>query len=388
MSNSEFIPLSVPTIEGNEWKYIKECLDTGWVSSAGSYVDKFETSIARYTGAKYAIACSSGTTALQTALRLVGVSAGEEVIIPTITFIATANAVKYLSAEPVFMDCDEYYNLDVEKLARFLNTECVERAGSYFNRKTGKRIAAIMPVHVFGSAARLGRITELAKAAGIPVVEDAAEGLGTRYDASLGNKHTGTVAEVGCLSFNGNKIITTGAGGMILTDNPDYAKKARYWTTQAKDDEVQFIHNEIGYNYRMTNLQAALGVAQLERIGQFISVRTHAYLKYAQALEDVEGLTVVRAPGYAVNNHWITAITLDKNKYGEDRDEVMNRLTKKSIQSRPLWFPCHRQKPYLPCQAYEISRANSMWQETLIIPSSSNLTDPQLDRVIQELRHG
>lgn len=386
MSSPEFIPLSVPSIEGNEWKYIKECLDTGWVSSAGSYVDKFEAGIANYTGAKYAIACSSGTAALQTALRLAGVAPGDEVIVPTITFIATANVVKYLSAEPIFMDCDEYYNLDVDQLQRFLESECVRKDGKSFNKKTGKRIAAIMPVHVFGNAVRLQKLIPLCQAAGVPVVEDAAESLGTRYDASLGNRHTGTLGDVGCLSFNGNKIITTGGGGMILTDNPEHAKKARYWTTQAKDDEIQFIHDEIGYNYRMTNIQAALGVAQLERLEKFISVKTRAYQKYAEALESVAGLQIAKVPGYSVNNHWVTALQVHPGRYGEDRRELMSRLSKAGIQSRPLWLPCHRQKPYLHSEAYQIFRAMDLWEATLNIPSSSNLTDAQVDRVIQVLR--
>ncbi|MCK4815244.1 aminotransferase class I/II-fold pyridoxal phosphate-dependent enzyme, partial [bacterium] len=258
---SKLIPISVPTIQGNEWKYIKECLDTGWVSSAGKYVDKFEEEICRFTGTKYAVACVNGTAALHVSLRLVGVQPTDEVIVPTLTFISPVNAVRYLNAEPIFMDADDYYNIDAQKTIRFIKDESEFKNGFSYNKKTGKRISAIIPVHVFGNAVNLEELTAICTERNIKVIEDATESLGTIYTKGrFTGKHTGTTGDIGCFSFNGNKIITTGGGGMIVTNNEEYAKRARYLTTQAKDDQVRYVHNEIGYNYRLTNIQAALGV--------------------------------------------------------------------------------------------------------------------------------
>ncbi|MCK4826699.1 aminotransferase class I/II-fold pyridoxal phosphate-dependent enzyme, partial [bacterium] len=258
---SELIPLSVPSIQGNEWKYIKECLDSEWVSSAGKYVDKFEEEICRYTGAKYAVACVNGTAALHVSLKLVGVQPADEVIVPTLTFIAPVNVVRYLNAEPIFMDADDYYNIDAQKTIQFIKNESEFRNGFTYNKKTGKRISAIIPVHVFGNAVNLEELIPICKKRNIKIIEDATESLGTAYTkGKFAGKHTGTIGDIGCFSFNGNKIITTGGGGMIVTNNPGYAQKARYLTTQAKDDKIHYIHNDIGYNYRLTNIQAALGV--------------------------------------------------------------------------------------------------------------------------------
>ena len=264
---SKFIPLSVPHLNGNEWKYVKECLDTNWVSSAGKFVDLFEKKIAEYTGAKYAIACVNGTAALQVSLRLAGVQPGDEVIAPALTFIAPINAIAYNGASPVFMDADEYYNIDSAKTIRFIQEETEFKDGFSYNRNTGKRVSAIVPVHVWGNACWLDDLVDVFRARNIAIVEDASESLGTRYTkGKFAGKHTGTIGKLGCISFNGNKIITTGGGGMILADDEGLAAKARYLTTQAKDDEVKYIHNKIGYNFRLTNIQAALGVAQLEQL--------------------------------------------------------------------------------------------------------------------------
>ena len=261
------IPLSVPSIKGNEWKYVKECLDTNWVSSAGKYVDLFEQNIANYTGSKYAVACVNGTSALQVSLRLAGVLPGDEVILPTLTFIAPVNAVAYNGASPIFMDSDEYYNIDTDKIIEFIRQKTVFQDGFTYNKTTEKRISAIVPVHVWGNATWLDELIQLCKERNISIVEDAAESMGTCYiNGEHSGKHTGTIGLLGCLSFNGNKIITTGGGGMILTDYADLAEKAKYLTKQAKDDKVRYIHNEIGYNFRLTNIQAALGVAQLEQL--------------------------------------------------------------------------------------------------------------------------
>ena len=270
------IPLSVPNLKGNEKKYLKECIDTEFVSSVGKFVDLFEKKISRYTNSKYAVACTSGTAALHLSLRIIGVKSQDEVIVPTMTFIATANAIKYLNASPIFMDCDEYYNIDVKKLLNFLKFNTFFKNGYTYNKKTKKIIKAIIPVHVSGNAVNLKPILNICKKKNILIIEDAAEALGTFYiDNKKKGKHAGTIGDIGCLSFNGNKIITSGGGGMIITNNKELAKKARYLSTQATNDSINYVHNEIGYNYRLTNIQAAVGLAQLEKINLFIKKKKY-----------------------------------------------------------------------------------------------------------------
>ena len=383
------IPLSVPSIHGNEWQYVKECLDTSWVSSAGKYVDLFEERVAEYTGSKYAVACVNGTSALQVSLRLAGVQPGDEVIVPTLTFIAPVNAVSYNGATPVFMDADEYYNINTEKTIDFIQKETkFSHNGSQFtiNRKTGKRIAAIIPVHVWGNAARLDELIPLCLERNIAVVEDASESLGSFYkEGKYEGKHTGTIGKLGCLSFNGNKIITTGGGGMILTDDADQAEKARYLTTQGKDDPVRYIHNEIGYNLRLTNIQAALGVAQLELLSDFLERKREIFQQYQTALNDIEGLALADAPDYAENNHWMNLLQINSAVYGEDREALMQRLGKNNIQTRSVWSLNHLQKPYRDCQNYKIERAKELFNISLCIPSSSNLREGQIHKVVDLL---
>jgi perosamine synthetase len=381
------IPLSVPSLKGNEWVYVKECLDTEWVSTAGKFVERFEAEFRQVVGASHAIACVNGTAALHVALRIVGVRAGDEVIVPTVTFIAPVNAVKYLGAEPVFMDCDGYYNIDVEKTADFLRNETVIRDGSTYNKRTGRRVAALVPVHVFGNAARLHHIVELCRERGIKIVEDATESLGTVYlDSNLRDRHTGTIGDIGCFSFNGNKIITTGGGGMVVTNVPAYAQRARYLTTQAKDDDVHYLHNEIGYNFRLTNVQAAIGVAQLERLPTLLEAKRANFARYREKLAGILGLTLADAPGYARNNHWMYALQIDRGAYGKDREGLMQHLRLHGIEARPLWHLNHLQLPYRDCQHYRIDKAPTMLEVTLNIPCSSNLSDRDIDYVADTLR--
>lgn len=386
---SNLIPLSEPLINGNEWKYIKECLDTGWVSSAGKYVERFENAICEFTGSKYAIACVNGTSALQVALRLVGVQPGDEVLVPTITFIAPVNVVRYLNAEPILMDCDEYYNIDIQKTLQFLEDETDYINGVTINKRTGCRISGIIPVHVFGNAVDLEALLPVCRERNIKIVEDATESLGTYYiRGELRSRYTGIVGDIGCYSFNGNKIITTGGGGMIVTNNPDYAEKARYFTTQAKDDPVRYVHNEIGYNFRMTNIQAALGVAQLERLNEFIEIKQNNYWFYKDKINSIDGLHLQETPDYAHVNFWHYALQIQSNIYSKGKEKLMAFLAEKGIQTRPLWYPNHLQKPYRNCQSYQIEHAVEMWQKTLNIPCSVNLTKIDIERVCMSLKDG
>jgi len=385
------IPLSAPSLNANEWKYVKDCLDTEWVSSAGKYVDLFEEKIVDYTRSKYAVSCVNGTSALQVSLRLAGLEPGDEVIVPTLTFIAPINAIAYNGASPVFVDVDDYYNIDTEKTIDFIKNETeISGNGSFFtfNRKTGKRIAAIILVHAWGNAAQLDDLIPLCHERNIAVVEDASESLGTFYkDGIFNGRHTGTIGLLGCLSFNGNKIVTTGGGGMILTDKKKLAEKARYLTTQAKDDHVRYIHNEIGYNFRLTNILAALGVAQLEQLPTFLKRKREIYLQYKTTLSNIEGLSHAEVPNYANNNHWMNLLQIDSEIYGEDREALMRRLDEKGIQTRPVWALNHLQKPYKDYQKYGVQRAVELVKNSLCLPSSTNLTDDNLIHVITQL-HG
>jgi len=381
------IPLSAPNISGNEWKYIKECLDTEWVSSAGKYVDIFEEKIGEYTGSKYPVACVNGTSALQVSLRIAGVLPGDEVIVPTLTFIAPVNAIAYNNASPVFMDVDKFYNLDVEKTIAFIKDNTIFKDGFSFNKKTKKRISSIIPVHMWGNAVWLDELSEICQERNIIIIEDASESLGSYYKkGNNNNKYTGTIGKLGCLSFNGNKIITTGGGGMILTDDEQFASKARYLTTQAKDDPVRYIHHEIGYNFRLTNIQAALGVAQLEQLPAFLKRKSEIFSIYQKEINNVDGLNIAEVCNYSVNNHWMIMLQIDKDKYGEDRETLMARLNSKNIQTRPPWAPIHLQTPYLNCERYKINNVIELVNSSLCLPSSTNLTVNNQKNIIQQLK--
>ncbi|HCY74477.1 MAG TPA: LegC family aminotransferase [Ignavibacteriales bacterium] len=393
-TKNSYIPLSVPSFRGNEWNYVKECLDTEWVSSAGKFVDEFETKISEFTKSKYAVACVNGTAALHVSLLIAGVAPDDEVIVPAITFIAPVNAVHYCNAHPVFMDADKYYNIDANKTIDFILNETEVKTAVLngnksvfsFNKKTGRRITAIIPVHVFGNAVWLDDLYKICNDRNIKIIEDATESLGTRYSqGKFKGKHTGTIGELGCISFNGNKIITTGGGGMILTDNKELAVKAKYLTTQAKDDDERFIHNSIGYNYRLTNLLAGLGLAQLEQMQDYLRIKKENYFFYKEEIGNIIGLHLAEVPEYANNNYWMYALQIDQDKYLRDKDELMAFLSKNNIQSRPVWYLNHLQKAYRKYQAYKIEYAEELLKKTLNIPCSVNLSKSDLERVIENL---
>ncbi len=381
------IPLSVPHISGNEWKYVKECLDTAWVSTAGAYVGRFEDNLCEFTGAAHAVACVNGTAALHISLIISGVEAGDEVLVPTLTFIAPINAVRYLHAEPVFMDCDDYYNIDPAKTIEFIQKETVLRDGYSVNRQSGRRIKAIIPVHVFGNAAALEELIDVCRERNIRVIEDATESLGTVYTSGPNaGKHSGTIGDFGCFSFNGNKIITTGGGGMIVTDNAEFAEKARYLTTQAKDDAVRYVHDEVGYNFRLTNVQAAMGVAQMEKLPEYVDIKRRNFRRYREEIHHINGLELAAAPPYADANYWFYALQIDADNYGKDVEATMQHLSAQKIQTRPVWYLNHLQKPYAACQHYKIEKAVVLAGKTLNIPCSVNLTDQDIRTVVGALK--
>jgi perosamine synthetase len=372
------IPLSVPQITGNEWRYVKECLDTNWVSSVGPFVDRFERMVGDFIEAKHAVATVNGTAALHTALIVAGVQPGDEVLVSTLTFIAPVNAVRYVGAWPVFMDADPVcWQMDPAKVLEFLEKECHWIGGELRNKNTGRRVKAIIPVDVLGHPVDMDTILELGRKYDLVIIEDASESLGAKYK----NRMVGHLADIGCLSFNGNKIITTGGGGMIVTDNEAWARKARYLTTQAKDDPIEYVHNEIGYNYRLTNVQAAIGVAQMERIEEFINAKRSLAVFYRQKLGQVPGVLLPIEASWARCVFWLYTVLIEKADYGMSSRELIKHLDQNAIQARPFWTPAHRQRSYRNCEAYRIEVADRLYDQGVSLPSSVGTTDEEMMRV-------
>lgn len=361
--SEKIIPLSVPNLKGRELEYITKAIETEWVSTAGPYINDFEHQIAKYVGVNMAVACQNGTAGLHLALLSCGVERGDEVIVPSLTFIAAVNPVKYIGAEPIFMDCDDFLTMDPVKLQNFCNKECIFRNNTLINKKTGKIIKAIIVVHIFGNMADMERIKKVADMFNLRIVEDATEALGTYYTEGLykGN-YAGTIGDIGVFSFNGNKIITTGGGGMIVSNNKDYLEHCRYLSTQAKDDTLYFVHDEVGYNYRMTNIQAALGLAQLEQLEMFISVKKDNYNEYQRL-----GIKLLQFRENTRPNYWFYSYIT------ECRDNLLNRLGDRGIQTRPVWRLLHTLKPYISSQAYQIDKAIYYYDHILNLPCSTNL---------------
>lgn len=381
-TSNGFIPLSVPEIAGNEWAYIKECLDTNWVSAVGPFVDRFERVVAEYIGVEYGVATINGTAALHTALLLAGVQPEDEVIVSSLSFIAPANAIRYIGARPVFMDAEpEYWQMDTQKVLDFLDKECRWANGELHNRKSGRTVRAIIPVHILGHPVDMRPIIEAVEKYNLFIIEDAAESLGARYrDSRVGN-----FGHIACLSFNGNKTITTGSGGMIVMNDEEIARRARYLTTQAKDDPIEYYHDEVGYNYRPSNILAAMGVAQMESLDKYITKKRAIAAKYTAAFKNIEGITTFREADWAFGTYWMYTILIDDEVCRINSRAVIQRLGESGIQSRPLWRPLPGNKPFRDCQAYKVEVANRLHQRAVSLPSSAGLTDEQQDRVIRIL---
>ena len=379
-----YIPLCVPEISGNEWVYIKECLDTNWVSSAGSFVDQFEEQTASYLGSECGIATVNGTSALHISLIVSGVTQDDEVLVPTLTFIAPVNAIRYVGAWPVFIDSEpRYWQIDAEKLRDFLDHECDWIQGELINRSSRRRVKAIMPVHIVGHPCDMEPILEVARKYDLIVIEDATESLGATYDG----KKIGNFGDIACLSFNGNKLITTGGGGMIITDRNDWADRARYLTTQAKDDPIEYVHNEIGFNYRLTNIQAALGLAQLERIEEFIRSKRDIAVAYEEGLSRFESITTMPANPRCEPVYWLYTVLLSSQITLESRKSLIARLRDCGIESRPLWHPIHTLPPYSQCQSYRVEVAQNLYRRAVSIPCSVGLAQEDQIRCIEEIGH-
>ncbi len=378
------IALCVPEIRGNEWKYIKECLETNWVSSVGPYVDRFERMVAEYVGTKYAVATVNGTAALHIALLVAGVQPDDEVLVPSLTFIAPANAIRYVRAWPVFIDVESnYWQMDPERAVDFLEKECRWSDGALYNKTTGRRVSAILPVHILGHPVDMDPILEVARKYRLLIIEDACESLGAKYKGHM----AGHLGDIACFSFNGNKIVTTGGGGMIVTDNEQWAKRARYLTTQAKDDPIEYIHSEIGYNYRLTNIQGAMGCAQLEQLDGYIAAKRRVAAMYSEALKVVPGITPMSEASWAYSIFWMYTVLLDKAQYGTDSRALMKRLDQAGIQSRPLWQPLHCSSVYskLRTQVTDYPVAERVNRDALSLPCSVGSSLLQIEKVVHNI---
>jgi perosamine synthetase len=369
----DFVPLHRPVFEGNERQYLVDCIDSNFVSSVGAKVSEFEQSVAEFTGSKHAIATVNGTAALHIAIELAGVKPGDEVISQALTFIATCNAISYAGAEPLFVDVDvDTMGLSPLALKRFLEKNAEKRTNGTFNKTSGKKISACVPMHTFGFPCRIAEIAEICADWDIALIEDAAESLGSY----VGSRHTGTFASMATLSFNGNKVITTGGGGMIITDDAELAKRAKYITTTAKvPHPYEFVHDEIGYNYRMPNLNAALGCAQMERVEEFLAIKKKLAGQWDNFFNKRDASFFKAIDGNKAN-YWLNAIILDSR---EDRDEFLKMTNDNNVMTRPIWTLMSKLPMFNNCQTDGLE--SSLWLEDRVVNIPSSVPDGALNKL-------
>ena len=379
----ELIPLCAPEIGGNEWAYIKDCLDTGWVSSVGHYVCRFEQEVADQIGLKQAVATVNGTSALHIALLVAGIQPDDEVLVSSLTFVAPANAIRYVGAWPVFIDAEtRHWQMDPQEVSSFLHQDCRWNGHKLVNKRTGRNVTAILPVHILGHPVDMEPIVDLARRFGLRVIEDATEGLGAKYRG----RSLGAIGDIGCFSFNGNKIITTGGGGMMVTDNAEWASKAKYLTTQAKDNGSEYIHRAIGFNYRLTNLQAAIGCAQLEQLDRFIAAKRQIAARYRQGLEGTLGLHLPVEATWAFSTYWMYTLLLGQNNGSGASRKALELLSAAGIQARPLWQPLHLSPAHDGHGGPPCPNAEALYERAISLPCSAGLPPKVQDRVISSLR--
>lgn len=372
-AGGNFVPLHEPIFPGDEWLYVKECLDTGWVSSAGKFVERFENELAEYVGVRHAIAVVNGTAALHVCLLLAGVKSGDEVLMPALTFVATANAVTYCGAVPHFIDCEERtLGLDSHKLATYLEEIAEHRPDGCFNRRTGRRIKAVVPMHAFGHPVDIDPLCDLCDRFGIELIEDAAESLGSFYKGC----HTGQRGLLSALSFNGNKIVTTGGGGAILTNDVELGRLAKHLTTTAKlPHRWEFNHDMVAYNYRMPNINAALGCAQLDQLPGFLATKRALAERYRKAFADVPGIRFFTEPDSCKSNYWLNTLLLDESNAGQ-RDALLESSNNAGIMTRSAWTPMHRLPMFGNCPRMDLVVTESLARRLVNIPSSVGPGEP------------
>ncbi|EDS76863.1 perosamine synthetase [Clostridium botulinum C str. Eklund] len=363
------IPLCIPEIRGNEWKYVKECIDTNWVSSVGSYVNLFEEKFGEYLGTSSAVVTVNGTAAIELALLTVGIGRGDEVIVPSMTFISPVNTVRYVGATPVFCDvCRDTFVMDAEKIEELITP----------------KTKAILPVHIYGHPVDMDKVIEIAKKHNLYVIEDATEALGSKYKG----RNLGAIGDIGAFSFNGNKLITTGAGGMLVTNNEEYGKRAKFLSTQTKVvlENKAFYHPEVGYNFRMPNLLAAFGVAQLENANEYLKVKKKNANYYNDLLKDVKGITLPIQKEWAENCYWLYSILVEDD-YKLTRDELIKELDKNGIESRPFFMPVHNMPPYRDCIHGDMSITEDISSRGINLPSSVSLTEENIEFICSIIKN-
>lgn len=382
---SRFIPLSVPNFEGNEKKYVDDALQQGWVSTGGAYITKLEEQMADFLHTDNVAACQSGTSALHLSLVEAGVMPGDVVIVPPLTFIAAVNPVKYQFATPVFIDCDDSFCMDPIKLRKFCEEECIFEDGAL---KYGTAIVkAIIVVHVFGNMADMVSIMEIAGKYNLKVIEDATEALGTYYtDGEFKGRYAGTIGDFGAYSFNGNKIITTGGGGAVTANQSDTVDHIRYLSTQAKDDVHYYIHNEVGYNYRMTNLQAALGVAQMEELPEFIRRKQKNYTLYCELFRGFKLGKVIGFREGTSSNKWFYSLEINRDKVKTTMREIITALEMRGVQTRAIWGLINEQLPYQNEVAYMLEKAPYYAERILNFPSGTQITEEEIRYVVAQIK--
>ena len=382
---SRFIPLSIPNFEGNEKKYVDDALDQGWVSTGGAYITKMEKAMANFLHVDNVTACQSGTSAIHLALVEADVKPGDIVLVPPLTFIAAVNPVKYQFATPVFIDCDDSFCMDPIKLEQFCKNECEYYDGRLWYKN--QIVKALVVVHVFGNMADMVSIMKIAHKYNIKVIEDATEALVTYYtEGKLKGKYAGTIGDFGAFSFNGNKIITTGGGGAITANKSEMVDHMRYLSTQAKNDAHYYIHNEVGYNYRMTNLQAALGVAQLEELPEFIKRKQHNYEKYKILFEGFEFGKMIEFRKGTSSNKWFYSLVIDDTKIHATMREIITALEKRGVQTRAIWGLINEQVPYLKETTYKLEKAPYYAKRILNFPSSTQITEEEIRYVVEQIQ--
>lgn len=381
----KYIPLSVPNFEGNERKYVDDAVDQGWVSTGGAYITQLEKQIAEFINAEDVAACQSGTSAIHLSLVEAGVKPGDIVLVPPLTFIAAVNPVRYQFADPVFIDCDDSFCMDPDKLKEFCEQQCEYKDGGlYYNQK---HVKAIIVVHVFGNMADMVSIMDIAQKYNITVIEDATEALGTKYiEGPLAGKYAGTIGDFGAFSFNGNKIITTGGGGAVTSRHSKLVSHIRYLSTQAKDDVHYYIHNEVGYNYRMTNVQAAIGVAQMEMLGEYINRKQNNYEQYKKLFDGFDLAKLVGFRDGTSSNKWFYSLEINRDKIKASMRDIIRLLDERGIQTRAIWGLINEQIPYLNDISYKIEKAAYYAERILNIPSSTQITTDEVEYVASQVK--
>lgn len=382
---SKFIPLSVPNFEGNERKYVDDAIDQGWVSTGGAYINTLEERLAEFLHTEKTACVQSGTSALHLSLVDAGVQPGDVVLVPPLTFIAAVNPVKYQFAAPVFIDCDDSFCMDPEKLKDFCEQECDFKDDAlYFN---GQQVKALVVVHVFGNLADMEKIMAIAAKYHLKVIEDATEALGSKFtEGKYKGKYAGTIGDYGAYSFNGNKIITTGGGGAVTARDSAKVDHIKYLSTQAKDDPHYYIHHEVGYNYRMTNLQAALGVAQLEELPEFLKRKKKFYEEYLALFRNFELGSIMPFREGTDSNHWFYSLNIDRTKVHQTMREIITELEKRGIGTRAIWDLINKQIPYQGEVTYRLEKAPFYAERILNIPCSTSLTDEDIKRAAETIK--